>query len=165
MSSLSSQDLHYIPFYIRGLVFYTQGILRLEQQSLCVEFQQQCRLSPAIRSGISSVHIPLISFHRAEIKNGLGGAQLILSSNSLQPFRHLPRARFGQVAFQLLPSQHTQSEAFVSCLQLRLSEHHLNLNAFEAPELKNIHAQDRAKWRTDMKALSSLWAHRKNSEI
>lgn len=126
MTQHSIKDGHYLPFMIHGRFFQTRGILRIDAQFLTLEFQHFLYLFPSIHSGINTLYLPFLSFHKAELMHSFIRFRLLLQSNSLYPFRCIPGANSGQAQFIIPHYARDQALDFVRCLQLRLSEHHLN---------------------------------------
>ena len=138
MSESLTLDAHFVPFTIRGLFFHTQGLLRLEPQTIVVEFQYVNRWFKALRTDVHVVQIPFVSFHRSGLsQHWHRGTDLHLQSNSLLPFRRIPRAQHGIASFHIPQAHREQGEQFAQHLRLRLSEYHLGLNPqeFELNEL------------------------------
>jgi hypothetical protein len=89
-----------LPFSIPGLyrgLGACHGLLRDEGTHLCLEFQVQDNLLGIVRTGPTTVRIPIKDLQSVELQKGWFSTTLVLQAGSLQAVGQVPGSRQGKI--------------------------------------------------------------------
>lgn len=82
-----------LPFYddeLNAGFMKMEGILRLENDTLCFEFHKKDGVMEIVKTDLKTVEIPLADIDLVEYKKKLFGARLIFHAKRASVFEHLP---------------------------------------------------------------------------
>ncbi len=114
-----------LPFYtddLNGGFMKLEGILRVEGEFLCFEFQKKDAVFEAYQSELKTIEIPIANIEMAEYKQGLISAKLILHGKRAASFEGLPGKDLTTRILKVKRAHRNIAASVSSNLNLRLSE-------------------------------------------
>lgn len=145
-------DLAVLPFSIADThagFARAQGLMRMEAETLVVEFEIKESLLGVLSFGRKEVRIPIRDVDSATLKKSWWGTTLILQFNRLEPVTQLPKVNRGRCHFSIARPDRAIAASFAPALQLQIADSQLSALANEwvtpkpvspkpvAPELPN----------------------------
>ncbi len=119
-----------VPFSIDGNFAETDGILRLDQNGLHLEFQGRDEVIGLFKTGVKTIHLDLRKVKSLEFKKGWFTRKLILRTTDMQSIGSLPGAKSGMVKLGIARADAADAADLASAVGLELSE--LRLKKWEA---------------------------------
>ncbi len=114
-----------LPFYtddLNGGFMKLEGILRVEGEFLCFEFQKKDAVFEAYQSDLKSIEIPITSIELAEFKKGMFSSKLILHGKRASSFEGLPGKDLTTRVLKVKRAHRNIAASLSSHLNLKLSE-------------------------------------------
>ena len=114
-----------LPFSIDDLysgLARVDGLLRLKDDQLLIEFQKQDNLMGIFKGNSQSRTIPLRQIFKVELKSSWFGRSLLLRPTTLSAFQGIPGADEGELKLKFKKRDLELAKDLVSHLNLRLSE-------------------------------------------
>ncbi|MEN7547953.1 hypothetical protein AAG747_08535 [Rapidithrix thailandica] len=103
----------------------TRGILRLENESVFLEFETKDSFFGVIKSGVQSIDIPLKYLSSAHLAKSIFGNKIILHAHSLKAFEKFPSSSSGELKLGIKRKFKHQAENLVTNINLKISEERL----------------------------------------
>tara|TARA_R110002096_G_scaffold425644_2_gene634458 strand:+ start:9962 stop:10348 length:387 start_codon:yes stop_codon:yes gene_type:complete len=114
-----------LPFYtddLNGGFMKLEGILRVEGETLCFEFQKKDAVFEAYQSELKTIEIPITQIEMAEFKKGMFSSKLILHGKRAASFEGLPGKDLTTRVLKVKRAHRNIAASISSNLNLRLSE-------------------------------------------
>ena len=131
-----------LPFRIRGV--YTgfvdvEGIARLENQELCLEFRMS--VFTHLKTSVKEVRIPLDELEEAVFKNRLCLGFLVLRARRLDSFKDVPGNATGELRLRCRREHWETAKELASRLSMKTVEHQLRALVAETERASQSPAQ------------------------
>lgn len=117
-----------IPVTIPDLFFGLKeavGFLKVNNETLVLELQEQDSLAGAIKSDIQSYTIKFENLDSVEYDKKLLGGHVVITGNSLEAMKDIPGVKRAELLLKIDNKHKKEAENFISHLRLQLSEYHL----------------------------------------
>lgn len=117
-----------LPFYnddLNGGFMKVEGILRLEGDFLCVDYQKKDTVLGAYRSELKSVKIPVSGIDLAEFRKKWFSARLTLHAKRADVFKDFPGSSLTKRVLKIKKEDRSTAASLSSNLNLRISEQKL----------------------------------------
>ena len=99
-----------------------QGLARLRQDGLVLEFEVQDSIVGLARSGLKEVFIPLREIASVEVKRGWLRTALVVHVKSLRIVEEVPNSRQGRVLLRVPRKERRAAERFAAALEGYMTE-------------------------------------------
>jgi len=104
-----------------------QGILRVDENALTLEFEIKDNLFGVLKSGIKEVIIPIQYIDAVTLNKSWLRTALVVRVQSLKLLGHIPKHNQGQLWLYISRKDRNIASNFASCLRLKISENQLEL--------------------------------------
>lgn len=104
-----------------------QGILRVDENALTLEFEIKDNLFGVLKSGIKEVIIPIQYIESVTLNKSWLRTALIVRVQSLKILSHIPKHNQGQLWLYISWKDRDIASKFASFLRLKISENQLKL--------------------------------------
>ncbi|MBD2451308.1 hypothetical protein H6G76_30115 [Nostoc sp. FACHB-152] len=124
------QPLITLPFVIPDIYAgfaEAQGIIRIEDNTLILEFVIRDSLVGLLKSGVKEIRIPISEIVSVTLNKGWFKISLIIRTQKLSSLGNLPKQEAGQIKLSLLREDGEIAEKLALFLRLKISEEKLNL--------------------------------------
>lgn len=104
-----------------------QGLMRVDENTLTLEFEIKDSLVGLLKSGVKEVRVPISEIDSVTLNKGLFKTSFIIRTQRLSSLGDLPKQERGQLRLHLSREDRETAEWLISFLMLRISEKKLNL--------------------------------------
>ena len=115
----------------------TEGLLRLEADTIILEFKTKDAFVGLIQSELKRIEIPISALSSIEYKSKLLSNKLFLRSNSMQTLDEIPGSKQGVAVLNIRRQDREYASTLASTISLRLSENRLKRLDEEWKKLEN----------------------------
>lgn len=103
-----------------------EGLLKLGDKQLELEFEVKDAILGVIKSGVRDVAVPFSGLKSIEFKKGWFSAKIILEATSMKVFNELPGTELATCTLKVKRKHREEAEDLISRARLHLSEYKLD---------------------------------------
>jgi hypothetical protein len=120
-----SSHMKTLPFRIKKIfegLAESQGMLKVADETLYLEFQTKDTVFGVIKSDVRQLEIPLDKIRDIQFKKGMFGDKIIIRANDLKTFEEIPNQKGGEIELYLDKKHRHETIMLVSDIQLAQAE-------------------------------------------
>lgn len=124
------QQEHAVPFYITGVnggLTEVDGLLKVENNTLVLEFQSADAIIGLVKSGVKEVSIPFDAIRRVELRKSWFSTKILISTKTMAAVKDIPGSKAAAVVLKIKRDHKVDAMDLNSQIQLAFSEYKLNL--------------------------------------
>jgi len=118
-------SIHILPFTLSesdNFLTESSGIIRLDRDTLVIEYQTRDAVLGVIKSGVKEVNLSLSSIQNISFKKGFFSNKLRIQAKAMKALEKVPGSLHGAVDMKIKRADRNTAEYLVSAANLRLSE-------------------------------------------
>jgi hypothetical protein len=117
-----------VPFKIKNVFegfAESQGILRLDGESLSIEFQTKDKIVGVIKSKIKNIKVPVSNIEEVDFKKSVFGNTMTIRLSKLSEAENIPQKDLGEIKVSIDKKYIEVALDFVLQLKLEVADHRL----------------------------------------